>query len=236
MSDNRIKSLMKDFGYSDWEITAYFILIKYGPKTALELSRLSRIARPKTYEVITRLRKKGLVMKVPPMPTKGVTQKFVAIEPQKILKSKVNDIEELSILLQQVYKNPVNAAFPKVNMYTSKGSVKALILDLLSDSKYYLFYLSDLNIKEILGYSFDNILRSIKTKRNHFILRDTIELRNFSKSIKNYDFIDIKENMSYIITDNRVVLDLFKSQHIVIEIISTDAVNTFKEFYNRMLK
>ena len=220
MDDQRIKLLLKNMGFSEWESTAYWILVKYGPKTAVELSRLSKIARPKTYEVITRLRKRGLVMKVPPMPTKGVTQKFVALEPKKVFLSKIHEMNELSDSLEKMYKNPILPGFPKINLYTSKEAVRELLFEVVKNSKFLNIYLSDLSLGLISGYSFDHIVKEIKRKKYYFLLRECEELENFSKNINNFKFVKNNENMSYIIVHDRVILDLYRSQHVVLEIIS----------------
>jgi sugar-specific transcriptional regulator TrmB len=236
MEYQRIKLLMGNLGFSEWETSAYWILVRYGAQTAVGLSRLSKIARPKTYEVITRLRKKGLVMKIPPMPTKGVTQKFVALDPKKTFLSKINDMRELSNSLEEMYKNPIEPAFPKINMYTSKEAVQELLYDVAKNSKYFYIYFSDLNLSSLLKYSFEHILNIIKKKRHYFLLRESEELKQFSKNIKNYSFIKNKENMGYIIASDRVLLDLYATQHVILEIISDEAVKTFLDLYFSKIK
>lgn len=232
MEQEKIKLLMKNIGFSDWETTAYLVLVKFGPQSAVSLSRLSKIARSKTYEVMTRLRRKGFIMKVPAMPTKGVTQRFVAIDPKKIFQSKLHDMEDLSETLGKMYINSSIPGFPKINMYTSKEAVKELFFEISNNSKYFYIYLTDLNLQNVLEYSFDHIFNLIKKKKNYFLLRDNEDLKGFSKELKNFSIIKCEENMSFIITEDRVILDLYKSQHVIIEIVSIEAVKTFRDLYN----
>jgi sugar-specific transcriptional regulator TrmB len=231
MDKDRLKSLLIGMGLSEWESEAYFILIKNGPQTAVELSRLSKIARSKTYEVVTRLRRKGLVMKIPPMPTKGVTQKFVAIDPEKVFQLKISEMKEISEYLAPLYKNPSQGRFPNINFYTSKEGIKELFIDITKKSQFAYFYIMNLDLKSSLGYAFEHHMEDFKKKKNHFILGNSPEIKEFSKTIKNKTFIDQKEGINYIITSESVILDLWKSQHIIIEIISKEAVKTFLEMY-----
>jgi sugar-specific transcriptional regulator TrmB len=236
MDKERARELLKSMGFSEWEINTYIILVKYGPQTALELARLSKVARSKTYEVATRLRKKGLVMKVPPMPTKGVTQKFVAISPEKVFPSKISEMQKLLEYLTSLYNNPVKARFPNINFYTSKEAVKELFSDVIKKSKFFYFYLVNLDLKSILGYAFEHNLADISKKKHHFLLAETIELKQLSKNLKNVSFIHEKEGVNYIITSESVIMDLWQSQHIIIEINSEDAVKTFLFMYSHLYK
>ncbi len=234
MDNNVIRSILSNIGFSKWEIDAYLILVKYGGKTALELSRLSGVARPKTYEVVSRLRVKGLVMKVPPMPAKGITQKFVAMEPKKVFESKISEIENLSKNLSEMYNNPINSSYPKVNYYTSREAFKELFSDVVKKSRFLYFYLTGISIKSLSGYNWDNYLNIINHKKNHFLLLDNKEMKDFSKSLKNFSFSKEINGMSYIICSDRIILDLWSSQHFFIEIISDEAVKTFILMYNKL--
>ncbi len=237
MEVTEIKKVLANLGLSDWETESYLILIRYGPQTALQLSKLTNVARSKTYEVVTRLRRKGLVMKVPPMPTKGVTQKFVAINPKEVFPSKISDIEQLIEHLSNAYNNPKAARYPSINFYTTKENARKFILKLSKESKFLYFYLNDLNLEYVLEYSFDHSIKAINKKKHYFLLANTKELKEFSKKINTFSFSHEKgEGINYIITPDSLILDLWKSQHIFLEIKSKDAVKTFLLSYQKLIK
>ncbi|RJQ17311.1 TrmB family transcriptional regulator [Candidatus Woesearchaeota archaeon] len=235
MEREHAEAILRNFGLSEWEITAYMILITYGPQSAVELSRLSKVARSKTYEVITRLRKKGYVMKVPPMPTKGVTQKFVAIDPKTVFPSKIYDLQQLSRYFNSLYDNPTKPGFPNINFFTSKEALKELFIRALANSKFFYIYFINLNVKTCLSYRFEHFLKGVMKKKHHFILANTAELRQFAKICKKATFLDDAEGINIIVTSQSVILDLWQSQHLFLEINSKDAVKAFSVFYKNMI-
>ena len=227
MDEQRIKVLLRNLGFSEWEANAYWILVKHGEQTAVGLCRLSKIARSKTYEVISRLRKKGLVMKIPAMPQKGVTQKFVAIDPEKVFFSKIEDMRELSKSLEEMYKNPIEPRYTKINMYTSREAVRELFFDICRNSKFFYAYLANMDVAQVLGYSLGHMLKMIRKKKHFFLLNDVDPKK---LGIKKCAFIK-SGKMSYIICSDRVILDMYKEQHVFLEIISQEAVETFMDLF-----
>ena len=229
-----VKNVLLTLGLSNWEVEAYIILVRYGPQTAVDLSRLSKVARSKTYEVVTRLRRKGLVMKVPPMPTKGITQKFVAINPQEVFQNKMSEIEKASKYLSLAYKNPKKVRYPNINFYTTKDNARKFLMRLPKESNSFNISLTTPAIKRVLGFSFDNWINSLNKKKSRFILsKDYLDI---SKKIKSKSFSSIKNSMSYIITPDRLILDLWDEQHIILDIQSKEAANTFSSQFRNIFK
>ena len=234
MEIGRIKEILIKLGMSEWEAGIYAHLVLYGPMTAIELARLSRVPRSKTYEVATRLRRKGFVMKIPPMPIKGVTQKFSAINPEKVFPSLISEMQELSTHLGKAYKNPIKPGFPNMNIYTSKEGVKELFASMCSNSKFIYFYLANTKLKTIVGTTFEQKLTKIKKK--NFILQNNAEMKAFAKNLKNVKFLNETGGLNYIITSESVILDLWETQHMIIELVSKEAVKTFMIMYALLQK
>lgn len=232
MEQAQAAQILKGIGLSEWEVESYLALLKHGPQTAVELSRLTKVARSKTYEVVTRLRRKGYVMKVPPMPTSGVTQRFVAMDPKRVFLSKTAELEDVGSYLGKLYDNPVKARFPNINYYTSREAVKELFSHLKSSPGPFYIRMVNLDLKIPLGYSFDHFFKEIKRKRHHFLLEETKEMISFSKSLKNVSFFG-HGGINYIITKEKVILDLWQSQHVILEINSKEAVTTYLQLYDQ---
>jgi sugar-specific transcriptional regulator TrmB len=217
---------LEELGLSEWEAKCYWTLIRYGPKSALELSKLSEIARSKVYEVATRLRRKGFVMKIPPIPLKGMTQKFAAIEPEKVFSTKIDELKELSKELESIYINPTEPRFPKINFYNSKKSTKELLLNLLNKQESIIFFIGQKGLFESLGQYLAAPL--IKDKKNlKFLISDKlIKDENFIK-IKNKAILRDFEGSNLIVLRDRVIIDLWKEQFMVLEIISPSLAKSF---------
>lgn len=234
MEIGRIKETLIKLGLTEWEAGIYSHLVLYGPMTAIELARLSRVPRSKTYEVATRLRRKGYVMKIPPMPIKGVTQKFSAINPEKVFPSLISEMQELSAHLGKAYKNPIKPGFPNMNIYTSKEGVKEMFSSICSNSKFIYFYMTNARLKTILGSTFEQKLAKVKKK--NFLLQNNAEMKAFAKELKNVKYLNETGGLNYIITSESVILDLWETQHMMIELVSKETVKTFMLMYNCLQK
>jgi sugar-specific transcriptional regulator TrmB len=235
MEQAQAAQILKDMGFSEWEVETYLALLKHGPQTAVELARLTHVARSKTYEVVTRLRRKGYVMKVPPMPTSGVTQRFVAMDPKKVFSSKQKEIEEAGRYLGKLYENPIKPRFPNINYYTSREAAKELFSHLHTTPGPFYIRLVNLDLKIPLGYAFDHFFREIQKKKHHFLLEETKELAAFSKSVKHKSFFG-HGGINYIITSDSVILDLWQSQHVILEINSKEAVTTYLQLFKEAMQ
>ena len=233
MEINEAKEMLSELGLSTWEIDAYVALVKHGPQTAVELSRLTSVARSKTYEVITRLRRKGLVIKVPPMPAKGVTQKFVVNDPQNVFPSKIEQIKNLTKYLTDSYNNPLKPRYPDMSFYTTKETARKFLLRTTKESKYIYATIGNKDLKHILSFSFEQMIQNIEKKTHQYIIAST--LHDFSKNITNAKYLEKIQGINYIITPESVILDLWESQHIILELKSKEAVQTFKAQFMQLV-
>lgn len=65
-----ISSMLKELGLSPYEISAYLALLQKGGMSATECSAVSRVPRPRCYDVLRSLMEKGLITMEPGRPAK----------------------------------------------------------------------------------------------------------------------------------------------------------------------
>jgi len=101
MKDNFIIENLIKMGLIKSEATIYLNMLKKQSYTASELSRISNISRPKTYEVLNQLVKKGLCIEI-----LGSVKKYAAVNPETAfngLKQEIKqELENKQILLSDL--------------------------------------------------------------------------------------------------------------------------------------
>ncbi|MBI4214432.1 TrmB family transcriptional regulator, partial [archaeon] len=94
-------ALLRRIGLNQYESRVYLALLGYGSTTASELSDLAGIPRPRTYDVLEKLHKKGFVSEQPGRPAKfrasSVSEAFSSLKEAKSreLKKQLVDIEKI---------------------------------------------------------------------------------------------------------------------------------------------
>jgi sugar-specific transcriptional regulator TrmB len=230
--------LLKKIGLSDYERNLYFCLLRYGPLTAGKISKYSKIPRSKVYEVTLRLVRKGFVREIP----KTYKQKtlFIATNPDNIFSLLFSETKETLSYFNELYSQSTKDKFPSFSIISSREDVKELFVRIVNDSKSILFYLTNLGLKRVLGFTFDTRLKTLKKKTKGLIISDNQELIEFSKLFLKTRTKTIKKEsmggLNFIIVDDKVILDLLEPQHFMIEITSKDAVNTFTNIFNLLWK
>ena len=90
--------LLRRMGLNQYESKVYFSLLKAGPTSASEIGSLAEIPRPRTYDVLDKLEKKGFITVQPGRPTR-----FKAIELDEVVKSlKSKKEEELEKAVKEI--------------------------------------------------------------------------------------------------------------------------------------
>lgn len=80
MLDKKLVENLRRLGLKDYEARVYAALVLLGPSKASEVARESGVPRPKVYEVLKELHKKGFVDF-----SEGKPAFFRAVEPEKII-------------------------------------------------------------------------------------------------------------------------------------------------------
>ncbi|MHC1630693.1 MAG: TrmB family transcriptional regulator [Methanotrichaceae archaeon] len=76
-------------GLSELEAKVYINLLKKNNFSATEIASLTDINRTQTYDILSKLVKKGLCTEI-----RGNKEKYIAVDPQKVLSALEKDLEE----------------------------------------------------------------------------------------------------------------------------------------------
>ena len=85
----KLVSLLRSTGLNQYEAQAYASLLLFGEATAGELSNRAEVPRPRVYDIISRLEKKGFVVVEPGRPVK-----YRAVPPKQAIQSYLQLKEE----------------------------------------------------------------------------------------------------------------------------------------------
>ncbi len=85
----RLVSLLRSIGLNQYEAQAYASLLLFGEATAGELSNRAEVPRPRVYDIIGRLEKKGFVVVEPGRPVK-----YRAVPPKQAINAYLRTKEE----------------------------------------------------------------------------------------------------------------------------------------------
>jgi len=80
MDVNQVKSMLKSFGLTEYEVKAYLTLLRLGISTAEKLSEIGNIPLPRVYDTMEELQRKGFILV-----GKSRPKKFKPISPEKSL-------------------------------------------------------------------------------------------------------------------------------------------------------
>ena len=152
-----MKEELLRYGLNDKEADIYLACLKSGESTANRLSELTGIRRSTVYEVLSKLKKKGIISSV----NKEKKFYFDAISPQgliDLLKERQDVIENILPDLNKI-KNSITIK-SKAELYEGVKSIKPAVLEML-------------NYKEILAYGattegeniFEHFIANFERKR-----------------------------------------------------------------------
>ncbi|MCD6414712.1 MAG: TrmB family transcriptional regulator [Candidatus Diapherotrites archaeon] len=106
--DKEALSLLKRIGLNQYESRTYLALVGSGPNTATKLSDMAEIPRPRVYDVLSKLLKKGFVAEKPTRPTTYIAMPLNAamesLKRQKI-EEHTKELEELEEMKGRLAKN-----------------------------------------------------------------------------------------------------------------------------------
>ncbi|MEA3463627.1 MAG: helix-turn-helix domain-containing protein [Patescibacteria group bacterium] len=142
-------TIFKKLGLSDKEIKIYLTILKYGAISVRNLAELAGLNRGTTYGVLKNLQQKGLISYY----HQETKQKFVAEEPEKLLKllkDRENELKRTKDKLKKIIPQLKSAQYkggskPTTKFYEGKKGVKIILEDILisvsaSHNKEYYIY------------------------------------------------------------------------------------------------
>ena len=129
--------LLNEIGFTKGELRVYFALLESGTTTSGPVIIKSKVARSKVYEIIERLKEKGLVSEI----IKDNTRYFQALSPNKI--SDYLDLKEIKIKEQKssfrkilpelLEKQKIKQSEHQVRVYHDFEGIKTLYLEMMNE-------------------------------------------------------------------------------------------------------
>lgn len=123
-----MKEELLRYGLNDKEADIYLACLKSGELTANRLSEITEIRRSTVYEVLAKLKKKGIITSI----NKEKKLYFNAVNPQgliDLLKEKEDVIENILPDLKKIMNSMVNR--PGAELYEGIKSIKPAVLEML---------------------------------------------------------------------------------------------------------
>ncbi len=129
--------LLNEIGFTGGELRVYFALLESGTTTSGPIITKSKVARSKVYEILERLKEKGLVSEL----IKDNTRYFQALSPNKILvylDSKESKIKEQKssfrkILPSLLEKQKIKQSEHQIKVYHDFEGIKTLYLEMMNE-------------------------------------------------------------------------------------------------------
>lgn len=203
MKDSSIVSLLRDLNLTEYEAKALTTLFKYSESDAPTISRNSQIPKTRIYDVLDKLKAKGLVLEVYKSP-----KTFKVINPNDIFKqlidSKKEEFNSLSKKVDDVVKNK--------NWDIELSSSKEKILQVNNLNDYNKFLSQELQSaqKEVLGFThLDERIDSLKSISQKTGLNVKLLTKPMSKVHNLPDHFNVQEanhSMDAFIVDGKKVI------------------------------
>ena len=118
--DSESLYLLRRLSLNQYESRVYFSLLKAGPTSASEIGSVAEIPRPRTYDVLDKLEKKGFISVQPGRPTRfkavelDEAIKFLKTKKEEELKKSLHEMEDIKGKLSE-----------KIRTTKPEGKVKA---------------------------------------------------------------------------------------------------------------
>lgn len=134
-------TIFKKLNLSDKEIKVYLTLLEYGAISVRSLSELANLNRGTAYDILKSLQEKGLATYF----HHETKQKFVAEEPEKLIKLVADQEEELAkiknnfqeIIPELKALQDKGESMPTAKFYESKSGIQTILNDVLESMKNY---------------------------------------------------------------------------------------------------
>jgi len=240
---------LEEIGLTDSEIKVYLALLKLGQTTAGPIVDEAKVTRSKIYDILERLKNKGLVGYI----TKESTKYFSAADPHNILhylEKKEEEIQEEKesvkkilpqLLLQYTTGEEKKIAEIFVGMKGMENAFNVLVNEFDSKETYYAFGAGKGEDVEKIQLFFDRLHKKrIEEKvRSYIIFNETS--RGLFKSQKRSRLVEAK----YLIQSTPTAINIYKDYTIIailtkepitLLIKNREASDSFKDYFKVMWK
>lgn len=203
-------SILKKIGLSDKEIKVYLKLLEYGAVSVRSLAEITELNRGTTYDVLKKLQELGLAS----FYHQDTKQKFVAEDPEKIIKmleNEKNKLEEARVKIHELIPElkslqDKGGSRPVTKFYEGKEGVKFILDDVLSlmseekEKEYYVY--SAAGVREDVGAAYPDFSKK-RVKLGIKALAISLGAGGETRGLDERKWIapkkDAEKNMTYII-------------------------------------
>lgn len=228
------KEILKEIGLQDGEISVYLALLKLKDSTATQITQHTGLHRSHIYDLIEKLKEKGLVSFV----IKSNVKYFRASSPDKILdyiKEKEEKICKILPELIQLSKEKEEKI--KVEIYKGKEGIKTILNDILKSSKEYVVF-GNLKFEEIMPIYIEKFVKiANKRKINEkAILEKGVKII----PIKSHEYRYISKHYLFpnavVVYGNKVATFIWQEPYYVILTESKDVAQSHRSHFKLLWK
>ncbi len=228
------KEVLKETGLQEGEITVYLALLKLKDSTATQITQHTGLHRSHIYDLVEKLREKGLVSFV----IKNNVKYFRASSPTRILdyvKEKEAKIEKILPELLSLGKEKEEDM--RVEIYKGKEGIKTILNDLLKEGKDYVLF-GHLKFEEILPIYIEQFVRLANQKK----ITERAILEKGTKIIptKRHEYKHIPKEYLFpnanIIYGNKVAIFIWQDPYYILFIENKDLAQSYKTHFNLLWK
>jgi len=221
---------LKETGMSANESKVYYELLRRGPKTALQISKLLSMDRTLVYQILSNLIEKGFASYT--FKNKKI---FSATEPKNLLnpiKKKEAIITDLIVSLNKI--RPIEDNFQQIDVYEGKEGLRNYMRMLLNSKKVVSFGATGRAYDAI--YELQRESKKIKFKAR-FITTTKYKTHDISK-LKNVEirYLDIKSEATTTIFDDSVGIHLIYDKPLIIVIKNDLIAQSYKNHFEVLWK
>ncbi|MFH1327180.1 MAG: helix-turn-helix domain-containing protein [archaeon] len=228
------KEILKEIGLQEGEITVYLALLKLKDSTATQITKHTGLHRSHIYDLLEKLKEKGLVNFV----IKNNVKYFRAASPNRLLEFiKEKETKIKKILPELIEINKEEEEDIKVEIYKGKEGIKTILNDILKEGRDY-FLFGHLKFEEIVPIYIEQFVRLANKKKitEKAILEQGVKII----PIKNHKYKHISKEYLFpnatVVYKNKVAVFVWKEPYYVTLINNKDIAQSYKTHFNLLWK
>ena len=235
MEDKKILEVLESVGLNKNEIMVYLDLIKSSDSSANDISKRTKIHRPNVYDILRRLRNKGLAVQN----IKDNKKIFHAVSPKNLLhyhKQKEYDLKDIIPEIEKIYSVPKSER--KVSMVEGLKAIRNILDNLLElKEEIYTYGCPNETLEEIKGFLDDFHKRRIQKKieMKHIYSADFFkrikELQKMKHTGARYNPSFLGTEITTNICENKVVLISWDNPTHAVIIENPAIADAYKTFF-----
>jgi sugar-specific transcriptional regulator TrmB len=241
-----IENVLKELGLTDSEVKVYLTLLELGDSTRTNIVNKSKIAGSKVYDILEKLKQKGLVT----IYIKDKIKHFKPVSPKQIL-NYIEDKKDSIVSMKQQAENILpqlllmfnsSKADEEVELYEGLKGLQAIFYEQIEimkpDETAYVIGGTRGSDEEHVMAFFQKI-HDLRAKKKIItkMLYNKRQKANTEKLFNSYKYtttryIDHTSPVAINIYKNRTVIIIFGKKITAIHIKSIDVANSFMEYFN----